>query len=90
MHSTVYTATFLIQQSTTHDIAFADTATQSRTTCKLTPKATLSSVTGQTKALFLLLPLHSVASSIGPVVALLDSGVSHNSFLSKLVYVLQK
>ena len=49
------------------DAARADTATQQLSTCHTIPRATLSSVTGQTETPFLLLPLHFVASSLGPI-----------------------
>ena len=72
------------------DAACADTATQKLSTCHSIPRATLSSVTGQTETPLLLLLGHFVASSIGPISALLDSGALHNFISSKLVHELQE
>ena len=69
-----------------HDAACANTATQQLSTCHSIPRATLSSVTQQTETPFLLLPIHFVASSLGPISALLDSGALHNFISSMLVY----
>ena len=89
MYSAVHAAATFEQQPTMHDAARADTATQHLSTCHSIPKATLSSVTGQTETPFLLLPLHFVASSLGPISALLDSGALHNFISSTLVHELQ-
>ena len=90
MYSAVHVAATFEQQPTTCDAARADTATQQLSTCHSIPRATLSSVTRRTETPFLLLPLHFVASSIGPISTLLDSGASHNFVSSKLVHELQK
>ena len=50
----------------------------------------LSIVTRQTETPFLLLPLYFVASSLGPISALLDSAALHNFILLELVHELQE
>ena len=90
MYSAMHAAATLVQQPTMHNAAHADTATQQLNTCHSIPRATLSSMTGQTETPFLLLPLHFVASSLGPISAILDSGASHNFISSKLVHELQE
>ena len=72
------------------DAARADTAAQQLSTCHTVPRATLSSVTGQTETPFLLLLLYFVASSLGPISTLLDSGALHHFVSSKLVHELQE
>ena len=78
-----------MQQPTTYGAACADTATQQLSTYHSIPTAALSSVTEQTETPFLLLPLHFVASSLGLISALLDSGTLNNFILSTLVHELQ-
>ena len=56
---------------------------------KLHPEQLCLVWTGQTDTPFLLLPLYFVASSVGPILALLDSGALHNFVLSVLVHELQ-
>ena len=86
----MHVAATLVQQPTMHDAARADTATQQLNTCHFIPRATLSNVTGQIETPFLHLLLYFVASSIGPISALLDSGASHSFISLKLVHELQE
>ena len=90
MYSAVHAAATLVQQQTTRDAACADTATQQLSKCRSITRATLSSVTGQIETPFLLLLLHFVASPIGLMSTLLDSGALHNFISSKLVHEIQE
>ena len=85
----MHAAAPLVQQPTTCDTGCADSATQQLSTCHSIPRATLSSVIGQTETPFLLLPFNFIASSLGPISALLDSGALHNLISSALVHELQ-
>ena len=89
MYSAAHAAATFEQQPSMHDAAQTDTATQQLNTCHSIPTATLSSVTGQTETPFLLLPLHFVVSSLGPILALLDCVALHNFITSTLVHDLQ-